>query len=148
MDNKQKFNKFLESLKGKGQDTLIESVKQGFQACFEMADESELKKAKTIKELTFKTGKVIPVGTPVTYKFFKEGMGVLLDIPSADIVESKLRTQIAMRFLSGFTKEPSIKTMEKWSYDGIAKTVTGHRTDPDGHGPDGSPSWMLVLGLI
>ena len=37
MNNKQKFIKFLESLKGKGkgQDTLIESVKQGFKACME-----------------------------------------------------------------------------------------------------------------
>jgi len=35
MDNKQKFENFLESLKGKGHDTLIESVKAGFIACFE-----------------------------------------------------------------------------------------------------------------
>jgi len=42
MNNIKKFEKFLESLKGKGQDTLIESVKQGFQACFEN-EESTLK---------------------------------------------------------------------------------------------------------
>jgi len=35
MNKKQKFKNFLESLKGSGQDTLIESVKSGFQACFE-----------------------------------------------------------------------------------------------------------------
>jgi len=31
----KKFNKFLESLKDNGNEMLIESVKQGFQACFE-----------------------------------------------------------------------------------------------------------------
>ena len=36
MNKKQKFETFLESLKGRGQDTLIESVKKGFQACVEM----------------------------------------------------------------------------------------------------------------
>ena len=35
MKNKQKFEKFLESLKGKDQDALIESIKTGFKACLE-----------------------------------------------------------------------------------------------------------------
>lgn len=35
MKNTKKFKNFLESLKGKGQDTLIESVKKGFNICFE-----------------------------------------------------------------------------------------------------------------
>lgn len=33
--NKTRFKNFLESLKGSGQNELIEAVKQGFQACFE-----------------------------------------------------------------------------------------------------------------
>jgi len=32
---KDKFIAFLESLKGEGQDTLIESVKKGFDVCYE-----------------------------------------------------------------------------------------------------------------
>lgn len=47
-----------------------------------------------------------------------------------------------------FFKAPSLATMEKWSDNGVAKTVTGHRTEPDGYGPDGSPSWLLALGMI
>ena len=39
MNNKQKFENFLESLKGKDQDALIESVKSGFQACYEGVEE-------------------------------------------------------------------------------------------------------------
>jgi len=38
MNNKQKFENFLESLKGKNQDALIESVKKGFRVCFESWD--------------------------------------------------------------------------------------------------------------
>lgn len=44
---------------------------------------------------------------------------------------------------------PSAQTMMKWeSEGGYCKTVTGLKVEPDGHGHDGSPSWMLALGLI
>lgn len=46
------------------------------------------------------------------------------------------------------SKMPSIYLMEKWSDDGVAKTVLGHRTEPDGWDPEGSPSWILALRLI
>jgi hypothetical protein len=32
--------------------------------------------------------------------------------------------------------------------EGVAKTVTGKRAEPDGFGDDDSPSWLLVLGYI
>ncbi len=49
----------------------------------------------------------------------------------------------------GFIKTPSARQMQKWEWDGgFCKTVTGHKTEPDGYGPDGSPSWMLVLSII
>jgi len=35
MNKKEKFENFLESLKGNGQDNLIESLKKGFQVCME-----------------------------------------------------------------------------------------------------------------
>jgi hypothetical protein len=38
MDKNQKFKNFLESLKGKENDELIETVKTGFQACYENED--------------------------------------------------------------------------------------------------------------
>jgi len=45
-------------------------------------------------------------------------------------------------------KAPSVYLMEKWSEDGVAKSILGHRTEPDGWDPNGSPSWMLALRLI
>jgi hypothetical protein len=47
-----------------------------------------------------------------------------------------------------FSKPPGLKALEKMSDEGIAKTVTGKKTEPDGYGDDGSPSWMLALGVI
>jgi hypothetical protein len=95
---------------------------------------------------------VIPAGTELQIHFsalpgwvyFDFGGKVrALGIYHADVVALR-----ADNTLSGFTKPPSLKTMEKWSNDGVAKSVTGHRVEPDGFGPDGSPSWMLALGII
>lgn len=47
-----------------------------------------------------------------------------------------------------FRKMPSIGQLEKMSNDGVCTTVTGHRVEPDGFGPDGSASWLLVAGVI
>lgn len=47
-----------------------------------------------------------------------------------------------------FFKAPTVATLQRWSDGGFAKTVTGKKTEPDGYGTDGSPSWMLVLGMI
>lgn len=46
------------------------------------------------------------------------------------------------------TKEPSIKTMEKWMNDSIAKATDGCRVEPDGTCQHGCNSWLIELGLI
>ena len=52
-------------------------------------------------------------------------------------------------FYGKFKKMPTMNTLQKWEWQGgYCETVTGFRTEPDGHGPDGSPSWMLVAGVI
>lgn len=43
---------------------------------------------------------------------------------------------------------PSMDELEAWANDGICESVTGHRVEPDGYGPDGAPSWLIALGLI
>ena len=45
-------------------------------------------------------------------------------------------------------KAPSEKTLMKWEEEGYCKTVTGLKVEPDGFGYDGSPSWLIVFGLI
>lgn len=43
---------------------------------------------------------------------------------------------------------PSLEELEDWNADGICETPTGYVVEPDGQGPDDSPSWLRCLGLI
>lgn len=43
---------------------------------------------------------------------------------------------------------PSVRTMERWISEGVAKATDGCRVEPDGRCPHGKPSWLLRLGLI
>lgn len=52
-----------------------------------------------------------------------------------------------VRVTSAF-KTPSMEELEDWNGDGVCETPTGFRTEPDGHGEDGSPSWLMVMGLV
>ena len=45
-------------------------------------------------------------------------------------------------------KPPSLKTMERWLDDGVAKATDGCRVEPDGICPHGKPSWLIKLGFI
>lgn len=46
------------------------------------------------------------------------------------------------------TKAPSVKTMERWMMDGVARATDGCRVEPDGTCCHGKKSWMLILGCI
>jgi hypothetical protein len=43
---------------------------------------------------------------------------------------------------------PSLKTLEKWSFDGVSKATDGCRVEPDGTCQHGHLSWLLRLGYI
>ena len=43
---------------------------------------------------------------------------------------------------------PSCEQSEAWVDDSGCESLTGHRVEPDGYGPDGSPSWLIALGLV
>lgn len=45
-------------------------------------------------------------------------------------------------------REPSMRTLEKWSMDGVAKATDGCTVEPDGTCEHGAKSWLLVKGLI
>jgi len=113
-------------------------------------------KKKTLRDLKLKKDNtVIPAGTvcDIEFKVCEEGT----ELPSGKIAEFTHPymsvtlpngTVIRTKHYSAFFTAPSVNVMEKWNEDGVAKTVTGHRTEPDGYGPDGSPSWLLALGII
>jgi hypothetical protein len=94
---------------------------------------------KTQKYIPLKDGSTLAKGLPVT---FIEGKD------SRCLVHSPNHSEpLQVRIQSAF-KAPSMSSLERWSYDSVCKTPTGKRVEPDGHGSDGSPSWLLVFGLI
>ncbi len=45
-------------------------------------------------------------------------------------------------------KVPSLKTLEHWLANGVAKATDGCTVEPDGRCAHGKLSWFLVLGVI
>ena len=99
------------------------------------------------KKISLKDGTVIEEGEKGTLRFNEQ-------TPRQAVVDFDVRpnTKLGCRLLGDyfgrpFMKEPSMKALENMG-DGIAKSVTGKKVEPDGYGPDGSPSWLLALGYI
>lgn len=57
-------------------------------------------------------------------------------------------TEKLFKCVKGATKPPSFSKLEKMSDVGVASSVLGKRVEPDGTDEYGSPSWILVMGLI
>ena len=98
-----------------------------------------MKTIKTFQTLTMKTGEVIPKGTVL--EFVKAGDIVSVGIWRLDGRELKMRYRSVI-------KEPSFNCLQKWSDDGICKSVFGAKVEPDGFGTLGEPSWLLASGMI
>lgn len=116
-------------------------------------DEYKLSAPKTVttkRDLTYskipETACTIPAGTQLQVHFSDVRHSRIFfeynDALRAATVEN------AHKNFTGFHKVPGMKALERMAFDGIAKTCTGKRTEPDGTGPDGSPSWLLVIGVI
>lgn len=122
----------------------------------EYLEEAVARRSMLKKAFKVKNGDIVPNGTPVEVSFIP-GNNRLCSIAAEYTGKSgrnyrtePLKTNVLYlhKYVKGFGKPPTMRTLEKWSDDGVAKSVTGKRVEPDGHGPDGSPSWMLVLGYI
>jgi hypothetical protein len=93
----------------------------------------------TKKPIELKNGSTIPTGTKLTY--VRHGENIRQGVWLMEGIERKLSYR-------GVLKSPSINTLEKWEGEGYCKSVFGARTEMDGYGPDGEPSWALALGLV
>jgi len=108
-----------------------------------------------VKQVTFKqdcrfpaSGTIVTKGTTVDlYYSPKAGSKVYFQVATSPSVKTIGLSRCHLYF-NGFKKVPSIKALEKMSNDAIVTTPTGHRVEPDGYGPDGLPSWLLVMGVI
>jgi len=125
-----------------------------------IAELAEARNRTLKKDLKFKSGDIIPRGTPVEVEFLGErdprGYSVALlkanwrGSNGRDYQREPVRISIAKlhKYVSGFGKPPGMAKLERMASDGVATTPTGKRVEPDGYGPDGSPSWLMALGFV
>ena len=97
------------------------------------------KTIKLHKTVTLKDGTILEKGTLI--EFVKHSSMETVGIWNVQGVERKMRYRTVI-------KQPSVRSLEKWSDDGICDSVFGARVEPDGYGPQGEPSWLLAIGLI
>jgi hypothetical protein len=109
-----------------------------------------MKTCSLLKPIRLKDGRTYPQGERFALTFAKTD-GKLVGYESPYLIAT-LASDPAVSFKSkrfqSFFRAPSVATMEKWMDSGIARTVSGDKTEPDGYGPDGAPSWLLAMGLI
>ncbi len=104
-------------------------------------------KTLTLKtSLILKDGRIFPPGTNFTIESFDENNKAVFN----DKLGKPFRLKAARlhKYFVGLKKAPSMNTLERQSNDGYCNTVFGHKTEPDGHGLHGEPSWLLALGMI
>jgi hypothetical protein len=58
------------------------------------------------------------------------------------------RSVVTRNFKGAGIRVPSMKTLERWVCDSVCESVFGSQVEPDGWDSDGSPSWLLVFGLV
>jgi hypothetical protein len=102
--------------------------------------------SKTKMELKWKDGSVTPAGSPVHIDFCELRAGRIYVTDGDKVYKTGLVN--APKYYTGINKIPTMKTLQKYMWDGIARTVTGEKTEPDGFGTNGAPSWLLVVGII
>ena len=103
----------------------------------------------TIKEIKLKDGTVFPVGTECEISFVGNGSpsAILRVSSNGEAREFKVSCANLSKYFKGF-KVPSMASLERYSDEGICKSVLGKTVEPDGWDDEGSPSWLLALGLI
>lgn len=92
---------------------------------------------KTKRQFKMKDGTVVPAGAEIKPNPASHSKGLVLwNGKSYRVGWEKL------------AKVPSMATLQRWSDDGIAKSVNGKKTEPDGIDGEGFPSWFQALGII
>jgi len=99
------------------------------------------------REVKLKDGTVLPKGAQGSLRFNANAPRVV----TVDF-DTRPNTNLGVaglyeNFGRPFMKVPSMSSLSRMA-DGLSKSVTGKTVEPDGYGPDGSPSWLLVLGMI
>lgn len=92
----------------------------------------------TEKSIKLKNGQTLPAGLPVTFDQKK---------PHVALVHGDRPEPYRVQPAAAFTK-PTIEELEEMVCDGQCLSVAGNTTEPDGWCHEGSPSWLMALGMI
>lgn len=104
-------------------------------------------KAKMKKDTRNKRGIEFKRGEDVVINWLEETPQMTYIIKQ-DGNRLRVKSEWAYHFVTGVNKTPSINQMERWDNEGYSKSMLGKKVEPDGFDPNGSPSWMLVIGII
>lgn len=98
------------------------------------------------KEIKFKDGTIFPANSKICFSSVENSTTLCSIYLEKDPTKSyKIKWLSFVQFCG--IKIPSMNQLHKYS-DGISKSITGYKVEPDGYGPDGAPSWLIVLGYI
>lgn len=99
-------------------------------------------------ELKLKSGDTITTGTKASVGFDKQKHSIAIVQFDGRAEPVRLSVSNLHKYFSGMSKPPTEAALEKMDDQGHCKTVTGYKVEPDGTGPDGSPSWLLAMGMV
>ena len=100
----------------------------------------------TYKELRFQSGDVIPAGVevsirPIRHKTENKSHPTMCVLSYND-KEYKCRYESVVQ-------PPSEDEVGQMVFDSKnCSSIGGHDVEPDGHDPEGFPSWLMVLGIV
>jgi len=114
-----------------------------------LARELTAAKSYTVKkDFRTKKGTEYRKGDRVTVDEYVNKYPYLVRFSTDDGRKVALPASAAHKFIQGFPKPPSERTMMNWMSRGVAISLDGKRVEPDGYSPAHAPSWMLVMGVI
>ena len=98
-------------------------------------------------EIKMKDGSVLPEGKKFSIRWEETSIGhrPRVKVYGSDS-EFKISNGSAIKMLG--KKEPSISSLSRWNSNGNCKSILGETVEPDGTDSYGSPSWLIVKGLI
>lgn len=102
-----------------------------------------MKTVTSTREIKLKSGEILPVGTTGTIHW-KEGVWTQFCFTTLER-EYVFSNTVLPKF--GF-EIPDIEELGEAVHDGQCESVFGDTVEPDGWDSEGSPSWLLALGMI
>lgn len=110
----------------------------------EMLDAGKVLEVTVKQTVKSKKGVTLEAGTKVKCEF--QPSFVRITTENGDAI--KVPYAAASKFLTRFNKMPAMSTLNRMATDAVVTTPIGSRVEPDGYGPYGDPSWLIVLGVI